>query len=208
MTKIALFSLVAGIAALSIAVPTAAQEGWTAPQPANNPGSWAGTNDYPIWALREEIQGAVRFELDVDADGTVTACRVTGSSGHARLDEHTCALITDRARFDPATDDQGKPVAATWRNVVRWSIPGDSEEEYSPLGLFKLTYVVERDGSVSSCRLIGEESEAVREALCARIDASQMFFEGQDTPARVQFTFRMAPESIELLDAEPVDTVD
>ena len=92
-------------------------------EPRGNPGSWANPNDYPSRALREEREGVTRFTVQVSAEGRVTSCSVTGSSGHSDLDSTTCSLIQRRARFRPATDGNGRPVADTWSSAVRWEIP-------------------------------------------------------------------------------------
>jgi protein TonB len=92
-------------------------------QPRGNPGSWANTNDYPARALREERSGTTRFRVNIGPDGRVTDCQITGSSGHADLDEATCKNIQRRARFKPAQDQAGNPIADTWSSAVRWEIP-------------------------------------------------------------------------------------
>ncbi|MXP48028.1 TonB family protein [Altererythrobacter luteolus] len=93
------------------------------PTPRGNPGSWASPRDYPSRALREEREGVTRFRVTVNADGRVTNCQITGSSGHSDLDETTCKLITRRGRFRPATDGNGQETTGTWSNAVRWQIP-------------------------------------------------------------------------------------
>lgn len=93
------------------------------PVPRGNPGSWAGPDDYPSRALREEREGVTRFTVTVDADGKVANCQVTGSSGHADLDEATCKNISRRGRFKPSTDSNGNPVTGTWSSAVRWQMP-------------------------------------------------------------------------------------
>lgn len=92
-------------------------------QPRGNPGSWATPNDYPARALREERAGTTRFRVTIGPDGRVTNCEVTGSSGHADLDEATCKNVTRRARFKPALDSAGNPISDTYSNAVRWEIP-------------------------------------------------------------------------------------
>ena len=94
-----------------------------APQPRNNPGSWATSDDYPTKAMREDRAGSTRFTVTVDAEGKVSSCQVTGSSGHSDLDDATCKLVTRRARFKPATDGEGNPTSGSYSNVVRWQIP-------------------------------------------------------------------------------------
>lgn len=92
-------------------------------EPRGNPGGWANTNDYPSRALREEREGTTRFTVQIDTDGRVTSCRITGSSGHSDLDEATCKNIQRRARFRPALNDAGNPTSASWSSAVRWEIP-------------------------------------------------------------------------------------
>jgi protein TonB len=91
--------------------------------PKGNPGSWATTDDYPSRALREEKEGVTRFTVQVSPEGRVTSCSVTGSSGTPELDDAACRAISRRARFTPATNGEGQPVAGTYSNSVRWQIP-------------------------------------------------------------------------------------
>ncbi|GAB5486870.1 MAG: hypothetical protein Pars2KO_04400 [Parasphingorhabdus sp.] len=93
------------------------------PEPRGNPGRWANANDYPSRALREEREGTTRFRLTVGTNGRVTNCQVTGSSGHADLDQAACKNLTRRARFRPALDAAGNPTPGTYSNAVRWQIP-------------------------------------------------------------------------------------
>lgn len=91
--------------------------------PRGNPGSWATPNDYPARALREERAGTTRFRVSIGPDGRVTDCQITGSSGHADLDEATCKNVTRRARFKPALDAAGNAIADSYSNAIRWEIP-------------------------------------------------------------------------------------
>ncbi len=90
---------------------------------ANDPGSWISTADYrPSW-VRRDWAGRVGFALSLDANGKVRDCRVTTSSGHAQMDEATCRLIRQRARFTAARDSSGAKVAGDYRNSVVWRVP-------------------------------------------------------------------------------------
>ena len=73
--------------------------------------------------MREDRAGTTRFSVTVDAEGKVSSCQVTGSSGHSDLDDATCKLVTRRARFKPATDGEGQPTSGSYSNAVRWQIP-------------------------------------------------------------------------------------
>jgi protein TonB len=87
--------------------------------PRNNPGTWATPNDYPSRALREERTGTTTFRVTISPDGRVASCSITGSSGHADLDEATCKNVTRRARFEKPSEGYGN----TYSNRVRWVIP-------------------------------------------------------------------------------------
>src|SRR6476620_10433131 len=62
--------------------------------------------DYPTQARRNGWQGDVTAELSFDANGRVSACRVVKSSNYPVLDEGTCDLLKQRARFK-TKDKQG-----------------------------------------------------------------------------------------------------
>lgn len=64
--------------------------------------------DYPRAA--NGAQGNVVARLVVSAQGAVTGCSVTRSSGNAVLDATTCRLIQERFRFAPARDAAGNAV--------------------------------------------------------------------------------------------------
>lgn len=84
---------------------------------------WISTDDYPPSALRAGEEGVVGIALAVGADGRIQSCAVTASSGHAALDQATCRLYQRRARFAPARDDAGTPVAGMFKDRVRWRLP-------------------------------------------------------------------------------------
>ncbi len=128
------------------------------PTPASNPGEWASSNDYPAAALREEIEGVVRFILTVNAQGRVVDCVVTGSSGSDVLDEATCRLIAARASFEPAQGLFDKAARGTWSSAVRWEIP-QSMNGLPPELLTVVAYTVESDGTVSACELEKAEGD-------------------------------------------------
>ena len=91
--------------------------------PRGNAGTWTTANDYPSRALREEVEGTTGFRVTVGSNGRVTDCTITTSSGDSSLDSATCANITRRARFTPATDESGNETTGEWASAVNWSIP-------------------------------------------------------------------------------------
>ena len=80
-------------------------------------------DDYPPEALLRGEQGPVTVEVAISEEGLVTECKVLVSAGW-QLDRATCSALKKRARFIPATDDSGKPVASTYQQTIKWTIPG------------------------------------------------------------------------------------
>lgn len=88
--------------------------------------------DYPAEAQAGGEQGTVGFRLSVAADGRVSACEVTASSGSALLDSTACRILAERARFRPAGDGGGKAVPDVHTGSITWRIPEDEEGELPP----------------------------------------------------------------------------
>ncbi len=92
-------------------------------KPRNDPAAWLSTDDYrPSW-VRRKLTGLARFRLEIAANGRVTDCTLTGSTGHGVLDTATCKLVTQRARFEPARSGTGEAVASSYSGAVLWQLP-------------------------------------------------------------------------------------
>lgn len=90
--------------------------------PKGNPGQYFTKDYYPPAALRAGAEGRVVAQLTIGADGRVTDCRVTSSSGNADLDDQTCRTSRSRLKFTPAKDENGNAVASNYALSVRWTI--------------------------------------------------------------------------------------
>jgi protein TonB len=88
-----------------------------------NPGRFFGPDAYPPAAIRAEAQGRVVAALTVGADGRVSGCTVTSSSGNSDLDDATCRIARSKVRFTPAKDDAGNPTTSSFTLPVRWVLP-------------------------------------------------------------------------------------
>ncbi|MBA2934310.1 TonB family protein [Sphingomonas sp. CGMCC 1.13654] len=109
------------IAFLAAAVPAAVAR--PDPPVPIDAGTWITPKDYPAAARRASQAGVVSFELDVDASGLVTDCRIKESSGQPLLDQATCPLLRSRAHFTPAHDAVGRTIASSYSNRIRWALP-------------------------------------------------------------------------------------
>lgn len=105
----------------------------TPPRPRNDRASWIERRDYPTMEIFRRAEGITGFELTVGADGRAKSCAVIQSSGSAVLDETTCALVSERARFDPARDAKGRKIQGRYRSRVQWTIPADKFAEQAAI---------------------------------------------------------------------------
>ena len=90
--------------------------------PLGDPGQWITTADYPQAALQRGWSGVTRLHLEIGADGKVSGCRVTASSGHPPLDAVACDKVSQRARFAPARNSAGRPDAGSYDSAIRWQV--------------------------------------------------------------------------------------
>jgi hypothetical protein len=88
--------------------------------PANKPGEWLTSSDYPERALSRGHIGMTYFRLDIDEVGKITACRVLFRTNPDDFSEMTCRLIKLRAKLSPALDSHGKPVRSFYIGGARW----------------------------------------------------------------------------------------
>lgn len=87
-----------------------------------NLASYIRNYDYPPDALRRRQSGEVRFAVEISSQGQVTSCRIIATSGSPPLDQATCRIMIERARFRPARDASGAAVPDVIESGIRWAI--------------------------------------------------------------------------------------
>lgn len=92
--------------------------------PATPPQTWIHDGDYPYVPLVDGASGIVHFRLNVGVDGIPTACVIQSKTKPDEFAPTTCRLLTTRARFQPARDAQGQPVASYFFSSVRYANRG------------------------------------------------------------------------------------
>lgn len=75
-------------------------------------------SNYPANAARHEQEGRVGVRVDIGLDGKVSACVVSSSSGSADLDAAACEGMKRFARFEPALDKNGDPIASSYGTSI------------------------------------------------------------------------------------------
>lgn len=173
--------------------------------PLANPGSWINSSDYPAYALRQNLEGISRFRLTIDGDGRVTACLITVSSGSEVLDEATCRVLTQRARFSPALDRKGRPVNGHYENSVRWQIPNG--QSIPQPGQMVSSILVSPEGAPLLCKIeaLGGHEASRKEVgpmPCPMRALDHPYTDALGNPVakRIRFT-----QKIELLDVTPAE---
>jgi TonB family protein len=163
--------------------------------PLGNPGEWVSTDDYPQIALQQELQGTVGFKLTIAKDGVPQACDIEQSSGHAVLDETTCKLLVQRARFAPDN------AASSYRSRVSWRIPQPPKIPLTMHG-YLASAKVEHGELAGDCvdQVIGQPPDVL--TLC------EMFEDGEKLQSRefidfsaiseIHFRLLIAPAEAEL----------
>ena len=91
--------------------------------PAGSPQKWLTSSDYPSSLLRKGAQGIVHFRLSVDKEGNVDGCHIQRSTRPQGFDDAVCHILARRARFEPALDAEGNPIASYYLDTVRFVIP-------------------------------------------------------------------------------------
>lgn len=82
---------------------------------------------YPRSAARGLRSGPLEVVALVDAKGVAGQCRIIAASPWADLDAATCTTLT-KARYVPARDAEGRPVASYWKTRVTFlATPSDAD---------------------------------------------------------------------------------
>ena len=91
--------------------------------PRGNQADWFPQDSYPPAARRAGAEGRVSVRVTVGANGRVTTCSVTSSSGNADLDSTTCRLAQRNGRFNAAKDAAGNAIESSFTvRGVRWQL--------------------------------------------------------------------------------------
>jgi len=80
------------------------------------------SSDYPTQAMQQFDTGISKIVMMIDETGKMKDCMVEETSGVATLDAMTCAILHERAKFEPALDSAGKPARSVLTTRVNWRI--------------------------------------------------------------------------------------
>jgi protein TonB len=86
-------------------------------------GDIVSARDYPKATRALRLGSAVTIALSVSPEGRVNDCRILRPSRDQEADRVTCRLATERFRFRPARDAEGKPISSVYGWQQRWFTP-------------------------------------------------------------------------------------
>jgi TonB family protein len=78
---------------------------------------------YPAASLRRGEEGAVEFQVALDREGNIKSCAITKSSGFPALDERTCDLMVEKARFAAIRNSAGWRISSVHDGRIVWTLP-------------------------------------------------------------------------------------
>ncbi|RYY36583.1 MAG: energy transducer TonB [Sphingomonadales bacterium] len=107
-------------AAATLTVPTKLHCG-RPPAPPNG-AQWFTYKDYPKAARKAKMHGRIGYALHLSDEGCPTKCEIVSTSGYPLLDIETCKLLMRRARYSPALDAEGKPIASVVSLAITWAL--------------------------------------------------------------------------------------
>ena len=139
--------------------------------------------NYPYQALIRSIEGRVVVRLSVGADGRVKAC-TTNADAPPDLAAGTCEMVIAQARFEPARDPAGRPVAGEYRQRVRWVL---EDNDPAPFESAQELIIVrfDKDGLVESCHQQASHPDMADPRSCegAKENAIKLSYELPDEVA-------------------------
>lgn len=176
-----------------------------------DPASWITADDYPPTAIRAGEHGIVAVELDIGTSGFATGCTIIGSSGSATLDAATCNVLSRRARFQPAVDDQGMPTVSTFSRRVVWQLPEnalppapiDLDRSAPPANALSLVISTDPQGRITECQVTARsepDGKAAQEKdACTWFVVGRPFIavglrKGRPVPAKVHINWSQSIE--------------
>ncbi|MEP0189451.1 MAG: energy transducer TonB [Erythrobacter sp.] len=87
------------------------------PSPLNGD-KWLSAQDWPAYLRRAKMEGTVTFRLTVGKNGKPSACSILRSNKPQLFDDAVCLALLKRAKFEPARDGEGEPVASYYLTSV------------------------------------------------------------------------------------------
>lgn len=80
------------------------------------------SRDYPAQMVRKGLEGYLRIRLAVSAEGQPTACHLQSPLNDEVFNRTACQTLMQRARFSPALDANGQPIASFFLQSIVYTL--------------------------------------------------------------------------------------
>ena len=80
------------------------------------------SSDYPSRLIDQDRQGGLTALLEIDSRGAVAGCKAFEIEGDPGFEQAVCKVAKNRARFTPARDAKGQPVASYYLTPQIWFV--------------------------------------------------------------------------------------
>jgi hypothetical protein len=87
---------------------------WSPAMPEGGGSGWLPQGTIPFPELFKLAGGANQVRLMLDAGGKATGCFIHWATLSAETNEKICAILMSKAKFVPAKDAEGQPIASFW----------------------------------------------------------------------------------------------
>ncbi len=157
-----IFSIILAAGTVTPATPVAAN-------------TWIASKEHPKTTLLVSERGGVGYTIDVSPEGALLRCETEKNTG---LDRKICEILMKNARFLPAKDDQGNPVAGVYDGFANFALPGkDRRQDRSRLvvtveqlpegvaspAFARIAFLVDSTGGISHCAsTVGERRRTMQ----------------------------------------------
>lgn len=83
------------------------------------PQTWIAPSDFAS-TLEITERVTVGVSISIAESGEATACKITQPTNYAEIDERICALLVERAKFEPAVNFAGEPIASLYNTRISY----------------------------------------------------------------------------------------
>ncbi len=119
---------------------------------------------YPLKSIRRGEEGSVEFQVTLNRAGSLTSCKITKSSGFPALDERTCDIMVETARFKSIRNSSGWRVNSVHDGRLVWRIPDDKLPE--KLAVQRKNVALSSEDRIICRQQLRQGSLYVMERLC------------------------------------------
>lgn len=149
--------------------------------PIGDRSNWVRAND-----LAKISRDAARTTIDliIDENGKAVDCRVVIGSGQNDLDKSVCRALVRRARFRPATTEDGSKVRYVYRDRITWAPQAEGRNyvrtdadlvitseklQQTPTGLAEVFVILSGGATPPRCKVASTSGSDVLDNLACEI---------------------------------------